>query len=119
MAAACTAPVSYTHLDVYKRQPIVHVAAIPGCETCNARYFSSHGMSRACRTTKDGLRSIFEILDHEEIRAEMIRKQQEQVHQDSAAQICGLAERLSLRRRGSVPGMETERTGGMAAALER
>lgn len=99
--------------------PIVHVAAIPGCETCNARYFSSHGMSRACRTTKDGLRSIFEILDHEEIRAEMIRKQQEQVHQDAAAQICGLAERLSLRRRGSVPGMETERAGGMAAALER
>ena len=25
--------------------PIVHIHAIPGCETCNARYFSEHGMS--------------------------------------------------------------------------
>ena len=25
--------------------PLVHIHAIPGCETCNARYFSEHGMS--------------------------------------------------------------------------
>ena len=25
--------------------PLVHIHAIPGCETCNARFFSEHGMS--------------------------------------------------------------------------
>ena len=99
--------------------PIVHVAAIPGCETHNARYFSSHGMSRVCRTTESGLRSVFEILDDRRLREEMVRKQQEQIHQDAAARICSLAERMSLGRRGTVPEIEPEQAGGMKAALGR
>ena len=99
--------------------PLVHVAAIPGCETYNARYFSSHGMSRACRTSKNGLRAVFDLLDDEQLRSEMIRRQQEQIHPDAAVQICGLAESLSLRRWDAASDMEEKQTGGIKAVLGR
>lgn len=78
--------------------PIIHVAEIPGCETYNADYFSSHGMSRLCRTSRAGLNTVFEILDDEKALVDMIRNQRELIPSDSAAQICALAEGMAALR---------------------
>lgn len=99
--------------------PLVHVAAIPGCETYNARYFSSHGMSRACRTSRNELRAVFDLLEDEQFCSEMIQRQQEQIYPDAAAQICGLAESLSLRRWDTASDMEENQAGGIKAVLGR
>lgn len=36
--------------------PLVHVNAIPGCETCNARFFSEHGMSLWAKNNSQAIR---------------------------------------------------------------
>ena len=35
--------------------PIVHINAIPGCETCNAKYFSDHGMSLWAKNVQEAV----------------------------------------------------------------
>ncbi len=79
--------------------PMVHVAAIPGCEIDNARYFSSRGMSRSCPTSRSGMHAAVEMLDDRKSCETMLQRQQELVHPDAAAQICELAERLSQKKR--------------------
>lgn len=84
--------------------PIVHVAEIPGCETFNARYFSSRGMSMSCSTSKKGLQTAFELLDDEKARSTMLANQKERIPADAAAQICTLAEDMSmLHESGNIP----------------
>lgn len=74
--------------------PLVQMAAIPGCEIYNARYFSSHGMSRKCDTTVQGLRSALELLEDASARHAMEEKQRELMPKNAAADICDLAERM-------------------------
>lgn len=76
--------------------PIVHVAEIPGCETYNARYFSSNGMSVSCHTSRKGLQSAFELLDNRRARDKMLANQKKRIPADAAAQICTLAEDMSM-----------------------
>lgn len=75
--------------------PLVHTAEIPGCETFNARYFSSCGMSLSCAPTPEGLLPALDLLDDMRAREAMLQKQREIVNPDAAEQICSLAERLA------------------------
>ncbi len=75
--------------------PLVHVAEIPGCETYNARYFSSHGMSISCSTSREGLQAAFMLLDDRTARDTMLSNQKKRIPADAAAQICTLAEDMS------------------------
>lgn len=84
--------------------PLVHVAEIPGCETCNARYFSSHGMSMSCSTSRDGLQAAFKLLDDRNTRDTMLSNQKNRIPADAAAQICILAEDMAtLRESRNIP----------------
>ena len=76
--------------------PIVHVAAIPGCETYNARFFSGYGMSRFCNTSNRELADALKILDSETECETMIRNQRKLIRPDAAEQISALAERVVL-----------------------
>lgn len=86
------------------RIPVIHVAEIPGCETSNAEYFSSHGMSRHCNATRTGLRSVFKMLDNPSACNEMIENQKKNIPADAAAHICALAENMaSVREPSDLP----------------
>ena len=76
--------------------PLVHVAEIPGCETFNAQYFSSRGMSRLCSTSGSGLQAALELLDDPLARDEMLKSQKALVPENAAAQICALAEYMAM-----------------------
>ncbi len=74
--------------------PLVHISPIPGCETCNAEYFSERGMSVACDMTEASLASALSLLDDAAARDAMLASQRREIPSAAAARICDLAERL-------------------------
>lgn len=89
------------------RVPIIHVAEIPGCETSNARYFSSHGMSMPCGLSRNDVQTIFHMLDDSLACAAMIRNQNKIISGDAASHICTLAENMTaLPEKGRVAATE-------------
>ena len=81
--------------------PIIHVAEIPGCETSNAEYFSSHGMSLTCGVSRNSLRSVIKIVNDPSACSTMIQNQAEMIPADSTAHICTLAENMTAVREHS------------------
>ncbi len=77
--------------------PILHTAAIPGCELYNAEYFCTHGMSNMCRDPKEVLVSAMELLNDQKKSSCMVECQQRVINGNAAANICKLAENLFLR----------------------
>lgn len=75
--------------------PLAHTAAIPGCETFNAGYFSSRGLSLLCPSTADGLLPALDLLDAPRERAAMVCRQSELINPCAAGDICDLAERMA------------------------
>ncbi len=66
--------------------PMVHIHAIPGCETYNAQYFSSHGM--ALRAENDTEAVIFATeLACESEKAEVMREMQRKLIRPDAAEM--------------------------------
>ena len=55
--------------------PLVHIHAIPGCETYNARFFSSHGMSVAAETEAEAIRSAIALANDPEAAQRMRQNQ--------------------------------------------
>ncbi len=76
--------------------PIVHTAAIPGCELNNAEYFCTHGMSTLCYNPDEILTLAMELLSDKERCASMVECQQRTISEYAAANICGLAEKMSV-----------------------
>ncbi len=76
--------------------PILHTAAIPGCELYNAEYFSAHGMSRLCRSPGEVVACAMEILSDPEMCAAMVERQHTMLDGAAAARICRFAETLTL-----------------------
>lgn len=76
--------------------PLLHMPAIPGCETHNARYFREHGMSAPCEVTESGTEAIFRMLEDEQSCAAMVDCQRRYIHRDAASHICRLAEELAF-----------------------
>lgn len=74
--------------------PIVHTAAIPGCETKNAGFFQSHGLSRQCGVSENSLLLAVKQLENPAVRKDMIQCQHRLIAGDAATEICRLAERM-------------------------
>ncbi len=75
--------------------PILHTAAIPGCELYNAEYFSAHGMSSLCRAPSEIVACAMAILSNPEICAAMVERQHAILDGAAAARICRFAETLT------------------------
>ena len=67
--------------------PLVHIHAIPGCETCNARYFSQTGMSLWAKDNVEAVADAIHLVSSREASEMMCRKQREEMHPDAARYI--------------------------------
>lgn len=74
--------------------PLIHLPPIPGCETKNAAYFSSTGMSLVVKNPKRDLTKALETLSDPSNAQKMRASQQKGVPQNAAEDICKLAEQL-------------------------
>lgn len=74
--------------------PILHTSTIPGCESRNAEYFASHGMSVSENLTDELPRIVEEVLQNSDKGAEMMACHKKIINETAAADICRLAERL-------------------------
>lgn len=77
--------------------PLIHITPIPGCETCNAAYFSERGMSRFVQSPRKELIPAIRALEEPENLAAMQRAQARWINPGAASDICDLAERLVSR----------------------
>ncbi len=75
--------------------PILHTAAIPGCELYNAEYFSVHGMSSLCRAPSEIVASAMAILSNPEKCAAMVERQHAMLDGAAAVRICRFAETMT------------------------
>ena len=91
--------------------PLLHMPAIPGCETHNVRYFREHGMSVCCDVSQEGAESVFRMLNDERACAEMVECQRRYIRRDAASDICRLAEEM-------VSGWEERRTAALCLSCQ-
>ncbi len=72
--------------------PLVHFGAIPGCETRNAHFFSSRGLSLAVRREKEAAEAAKELADRADEAKRMCERQRAAIPADASGQI---VERIS------------------------
>ena len=81
--------------------PLVHVMAIPGCETKNAAFFAQRGMSLEGENLRDAARKARSLAEDPAAAERMRRCQRENTHADAAEQIVErVAAFVSERERG-------------------
>lgn len=69
------------------RVPLVHFKPIPGCETCNARFFEEKGISVLAKNNKEAIALAEELLTNEEKRNAMIEAQEKEINPFAADDI--------------------------------
>ncbi|MCI9149572.1 MAG: glycosyl transferase [Lachnospiraceae bacterium] len=67
--------------------PTIHTAPIPGCETRNARFFASHGLSYNGKTLREQIYYGQLLYDNSHARAAMCTAQQQHALPDAAERI--------------------------------
>ena len=70
-----------------KNIPLVHTRPIPGCETKNARFFSSRGLSRFAEEPKDAAKAAARLAADEALREKMRARQQEMIPRNAAGAV--------------------------------
>lgn len=70
-----------------KNIPFIHTTPIPGCETKNARFFASHGMSYASKSVKEQVAYGTLLFRNESARSAMLQAQQENAFPNAAEDI--------------------------------
>lgn len=78
-----------------KHIPIVHTAAIPGCETCNCAFFKARGLSYASRDEKKNIAMGRRLGKQGLYRREMLERQRKFCDHDVAEDIYSLAEKMA------------------------
>ena len=92
-------PGGLTSTEAAVRQiALVHTSPIPGCETKNLAFFTSHGMSVTERTVHGQVTLGRRLKKNEDARIEMQKQQNHCIPHDSAVEICRLAEKLYAQR---------------------
>ena len=71
-----------------KNVPAILTRPIPGCETKNAEFFTSHGMAASCKSVADQLEVIDLLLSNRAAREKMMRAQRENINRFAARDIC-------------------------------
>lgn len=79
---------------------LVHLPPIPGCETKNARFFASSGMSRCIPITALGVSQALRLAEDGEERENMRASQRRLIHPDAHERICDLMEKMAETGRG-------------------
>lgn len=74
--------------------PMLHTSAIPGCETKNAEFFSSNGMSISGDISDEILSKAQELLDNAKKSDEMIQAQRSCINSNASSDICDFTEKL-------------------------
>ena len=69
--------------------PLVHFKPIPGCESCNAKFFSEKGMSVLAKTGNEALDLAEKLLESEEKRNAMVAAQKKEINASAADDIAG------------------------------
>lgn len=69
--------------------PLVHFKPIPGCETCNAEFFKSKGLSLLASSATDAIKLANDLLNDETQRERMIKAQSEEINAFAADDIVG------------------------------
>lgn len=72
--------------------PLIHMPPIPGCETKNVAFFSSHAMSAAVRSPRKELLPLLERFRDPDETLEMRQAQSRFVNRQAAKQLCDLME---------------------------
>lgn len=72
--------------------PVLHTAAIPGCETYNEQYFQNHGMSIICTKPTEIMPKAIELMYDQKKSMETVKYQQSIISKFAAAKICTVAE---------------------------
>ena len=78
--------------------PMVHSAPIPGCETRNAAFFASHGMSVFGRNEKEVGQRVLELLRNEAAQQRMVEAQKHFVNAEAAVSICDYMEEYCRKK---------------------
>lgn len=78
-----------------KNIPIVHTAAIPGCETKNSEFFVSRGLSLASEHTHIQVSQGITLVENKEIREAMITTQKKYASPNAAADIVKLLSKIT------------------------
>lgn len=69
------------------RVPLVHLKTIPGCESRNARFFASLGLSRSASSEKQAVAEILSLLADPDARAAMREAQKREINGFAARDI--------------------------------
>lgn len=77
-----------------KNIPLIHTDPIPGCETINAAFFSSRGMSVSSSNIPKQLEAADTLLQDEEKRSAMLAAQRKNIAVDTAERIFQLLQRV-------------------------
>lgn len=80
-----------------KNIPIVHTAAIPGCETKNKEFFVSHGLSLASEYVHTQVSQGITLVENKEIREAMICTQKKYARPSACADIVKLLAQISQK----------------------
>lgn len=67
--------------------PLIHTMAIPGCETKNAEFFESHGMSVNAPALDDAAKAAIDLIGSPTKSTRMIEKQKNVIHSDATEKI--------------------------------
>ena len=71
-----------------KNIPIIHTDPIPGCETINAEFYSSRGMSVTSGSIEELVKKAYNILNDINLQAHMIECQKKEINKNSNDLIC-------------------------------
>ena len=63
--------------------PFVHLRAIPGCETYNYKLFTKNGLSLPARSTKKAVIAANQLLEDEQLVADMLNNQSKHIPQNA------------------------------------
>lgn len=72
--------------------PLALLPPIPGCESKNLQFFTQNGMGKEVDVSREGLREVIDLMNHEEACRRMIEQQKKWIHPEAAARVCDLAE---------------------------
>lgn len=86
-----TKPGGLTSTEAAARNvPLIHTAPIPGCETLNAAFFSSRGLSLCAKDEKDAVLCAEKLLSDQTACEKMKAAQRKVIHADAGDRICNI-----------------------------
>lgn len=82
-----------------KNVPLIHTKPIPGCETKNAKFFSSLGMSYYEDNVEEQVDLAIKLASDKKVREEMKKQQRENTNPNVAKQIVELIKQITVKEK--------------------